>query len=111
MAKNYSEGIKNIELILSGITIKFVENATIMSTAILRQKLHSYLEIAGDKKVKAIYAIMENEIERSAMEYTNDIKMELDSRYADYRNGKTKVVKAAESRKRIQKILKSTGRK
>jgi len=82
-----------------------------MSTAILRQKLHSYLEIAGDKKVKAIYAIMENEIEQSAMEYTNDIKMQLDNRYADYKTGKTKIVTAEESHKRIQKILKSTNKK
>ena len=82
-----------------------------MSTAILRQKLHSYLEIAGDKKVKAIYAIMENEIEQSAMEYTHDIKMQLDSRYADFKSGKTKIIKAEESHKRIQKILKSANKK
>jgi len=82
-----------------------------MSTAILRQKLHSYLEIAGDKKVKAIYAIMKNEIEQSAMEYTNDIKMELDNRYNGYKNGKTKIITAEESRKRIQKKLKEIKRK
>lgn len=82
-----------------------------MSTTTLRQKLHSYLEIADDKKVKAIYAIMENDIEQSAMEYTTEIKNELDNRYADYKNGKAKIVTAEESRKKIQKILKSANKK
>jgi hypothetical protein len=48
-----------------------------MSTATIRQKLHSHLEIADDKKVKAIYAIMENEIEGSALEYSDEIKKNL----------------------------------
>lgn len=82
-----------------------------MSTTTLRQKLHSYLEIADDKKVKAIYAIMENDIEQSAMEYTTEIKNELDNRYADYKDGKAKIVTAEESRKKIQKILKSANKK
>jgi 5-methylcytosine-specific restriction endonuclease McrBC GTP-binding regulatory subunit McrB len=82
-----------------------------MSTIILRQKLHSYLEIADDKKVKDIYAIMENDIEQSAMEYTPEIKKELDNRYADYKNVKAKIVTDEESRKKIQKILKSANKK
>lgn len=82
-----------------------------MSTDILRQKLHSYLEVADDKKVKAIYAIMENDIEESAMEYSGEIKKELDRRYAEYKSGKAKMVTAGESRKRVQKILKAARRK
>ncbi len=82
-----------------------------MSTATLRQKLHSYLEIADDKKVKAIYAIMENDIEESAMEYSDEIKKELDHRYADYKSGKAKMITASESRKRVQKILKAASGK
>jgi len=82
-----------------------------MSTITLRQKLHSYFEIANDKKVKAIYAIMEKDIEQSAMEYTPEIKKELDNRYTEYKNGKAKIVTAEESRKKIQKILKSANKK
>jgi hypothetical protein len=81
-----------------------------MDTAAIRQKLHSYLEVADDKKVKAIYAIMENEIEETAVEYNNVLKKELNKRYADYKTGKAKMITAEESKKRIQKILKS-GRK
>lgn len=82
-----------------------------MSTVEIRQKLHSYLEIANDKKVKAIYAIMENDIEDSALEYTEEVKKELDRRYDEYKNGNAKMISAAESRKRMQKLLKAHKRK
>ena len=81
-----------------------------MNTAAIRQKLHSYLEIADDKKVKAIYAIMENEIQESAVEYSDEFKKELDRRYAEYKSGKARMITEAESKKRIQKIIKE-GRK
>ncbi len=82
-----------------------------MNTTAIRQKLHSYLEIADDKKVKAIYAIMENDIEESAVDYTDEFKAELDKHYADYKTGKAKMITAEESKKRIQKILKSARKK
>ena len=53
-----------------------------MSTSEIRQKLHNYLEVQDDKKVKALYTIVEDEIEKSKVEYTNDFKKELDRRYA-----------------------------
>ncbi len=81
-----------------------------MSTSAIRQKLHNYLEVADDKKVKAIYTMMEEVIEKSAVQYTDDFKKELDQRYADYKSGKSKPVTAAESKRRINKILKA-GRK
>ncbi len=76
-----------------------------MSTAAIRQKLHSYLEVADDKKVKAIYAIMEADIEQSGVEYTEELKAELDSRYATYKSGEAKPVNATESKQRIEAIL------
>ncbi len=76
-----------------------------MSTAAIRQKLHSYLEVADDKKVKAIYAIMESEIEHSAVNYSEELKTELDDRYAAYKSGEAKPLSETESKRRIQKIL------
>lgn len=76
-----------------------------MSTAAIRQKLHNYLEIADDKKIKAIYTMMENEIEENELVYTTELKDELDKRYDDYKSGKAKMITAEESKKRIQKIL------
>ena len=34
-----------------------------MTTATIRKKLHDYINIADDKKVKAIYTIVEDEME------------------------------------------------
>jgi hypothetical protein len=62
-------------------------------------------------KTKAIYAIMEDEIEEMAVEYTPELKKEIGSRYEAYKNGKSKVFTAAESRKRIQNILNNDGPK
>jgi putative addiction module component (TIGR02574 family) len=81
-----------------------------MTTAAIRQQLHNYLEVAEDKKVKAIYTMMEEEIKESAVDYTDEFKAELDRRYADYKRGKAKMLTAEESKKRVQKILKVSRR-
>ena len=72
-----------------------------MTTVAIRQQLHNYLEVAGNKKVKAIYTMMEEEIKESAVEYTDEFKAELDRRYADYKSGRSKMFTTAESKKRI----------
>ena len=82
-----------------------------MNTATIRQKLHNYLEVANDKKVKAIYTMVEEAIENSGIEYTDEFKAELDRRYAAYQNGTEKPVTAVESKKRIANLLKSAGKK
>lgn len=81
-----------------------------MSTSAIRQKLHNYLEMADDKKVKALYTIVEDEIEKSAVEYTDDFKKELDRQYAYYKSG-GKMVSAAEANKQIQAIVKKGSKK
>lgn len=77
-----------------------------MNTASIRQQLQNYLEVADDKKVKAIYTMMENEIKEANIEYNEELKSELDARYAAYKSGKEKLVTAADSKKRINNILK-----
>lgn len=81
-----------------------------MTTLAIRQQLHNYLEVADDKKIKAIYTMMEAEIKERAIEYTDDFKTELDRRQAAYKRGKSKIITAGESKKRIQKILKAGGK-
>ncbi len=80
-----------------------------MSTAIstLREKLHHYIDHAEDKKVKAFYTIIETEIEDVKNDYVSAFKLELDKRYHDYKTGKTKMITALESKRKIQKILKA----
>jgi hypothetical protein len=81
-----------------------------MSTIAIRQKLHNYLEVADDKKVKAIYTMIEADIEKLAVEYTDAFKKELDQRYAYYKSG-GKMVGTVEANKQIKEILKKGGKK
>ena len=62
-----------------------------MTTLAIRQQLHNYLEVAGDKKIKAIYTMMEAEIKERAVEYTDDFKAELDRRQHAYKSAKAKI--------------------
>jgi hypothetical protein len=82
-----------------------------MNTAAIRKQLHSYLEVAEDKKIKAIYTIVQEQVEESVINYPDEFKTELDKRYADYKSGKAKMISALESKKRIQKIMKDSQKK
>ena len=81
-----------------------------MDTDIIRQQLHNYLEVADDKKINALYTIIEKDIQENEFEYPDELKNELDKRYAEYKNDSAEMVTASESKKRIEKILKA-GRK
>lgn len=76
-----------------------------MNTAAIRQELHNYLEVADDKKLKAIYVMVEDEIKDTTVEYTDEFKAELDRRVSYYLNG-GKMVSPSEMNKRLQAIRK-----
>ena len=82
-----------------------------MDTVAIRQKLHNYLEVADDKKIKAIYTMVEEAIDGIKVEYTDAFKAELGRRYAAYKDGSEQAVTATESKKRIKKLLKAAGKK
>ncbi len=81
-----------------------------MTTGAIRKKLAEYMQVADDKKVKAIYALFEDEIEQEEIEYSEEFKKELDRRYDYYKNG-GKMLSAAEADKQIKKILQPGKRK
>ena len=60
-----------------------------MTTTAIRTKLFDYIKVANDKKIKAIYTILENEISETENWWNdkNFIK-ELDQRFADWETGK-----------------------
>jgi hypothetical protein len=72
-----------------------------MNTATIKQQLHGYLEIADDKKLKAIYTMVEDEIKETRAEYSDEFKAELDRRVTYYLNGR-KMVSANEMSRRLQ---------
>ena len=81
-----------------------------MTTVAIRKKLATFMQVADDKKVKAVYALLENDIEQEELAYTDEFKAELDKRYAYYKSG-GKMVSAAEADKQIKKLLQTSKRK
>jgi len=77
-----------------------------MTTVAIRKKLSDYLKVADDKKIKAIYALVEDEIEQTELDYPAELKAELDSRLDNYKKG-TKMIGASAAKKQINKILNS----
>ena len=62
--------------------------------------------MADDKKIKAIYALLEDVIEQPVLEYTDELKAELDKRYTAYKKS-GKMISGSEAKKQISKILAS----
>ena len=61
-----------------------------MTTAAIREKLVSYLQVADAKKLKAIYTMVEDEINTAANDWDDDFIKELDRRSKSFINGTTK---------------------
>lgn len=77
-----------------------------MTTAAIRSKLADYIRVADEKKLKAIYIMVEDEInDAGPVNYTPALKAELDRRVANYLDG-GEMVSAAEMNKRLQSIRK-----
>lgn len=75
---------------------------TVMTATSIRQKLYDYIRVAEDRKVKAIYTMLEEEIEE-AYDYWNDkdFVAQLDKRSADYKSGKVRGVSWEEAKAQI----------
>ena len=61
-----------------------------MTILAIRKKLHHYIETAQDKKVKAIFAMVEDEIEDDDVVWSDKFLSELNKRASDFENGKVK---------------------
>ncbi|HWD88114.1 MAG TPA: hypothetical protein VG367_08310 [Mucilaginibacter sp.] len=59
-----------------------------MTTAAIREKLHNYISVADDKKIKAIYTLLEDQI-APAVDWSDDEEFvaELDERVRRYEAG------------------------
>lgn len=74
-----------------------------MKTVLLKEKLHHYIETAEEKKLKAIYAMVEDEIKEpvSVWEDKNFVA-ELERREKAYKNGTAKMYSIEESVKKAK---------
>ena len=73
-----------------------------MSSVILRKKLHEYISTADVKKLKAIYTMVEDDIETNSSYLSPAQKKELDQRLNDYLNNKGKNYSWKETIKKIK---------
>ena len=81
-----------------------------MTVSSIKQKLYLFIENASDDKIKAMYSIIENDLEKDGdNEYSDEFKMELDRRLFEHSNGISMPITSEESKKRIRQIL--NGRK
>ena len=69
---------------------KFVSNEYDMTTTAIRQKLVDYLEVADDKKIKAIYIMVADEINTKTNDWDDSFVKELERRSKNFANGKDK---------------------
>lgn len=83
-----------------------------MSTATIRQKLHHYIETAQDKKIKAIFTMVGDEIEETYNRW-NDEKFvaELQRRETTYLNGTSKTYTIEQSLSRAKQSIKKNKKK
>ncbi len=77
-----------------------------MTTTLIRQKLTDYLKIADEKKIKAIYTMVEDEIDTIANDWDSDFVKELNRRSESFENGSAKTYTWEETKaaaiKRVQ---------
>jgi hypothetical protein len=63
-----------------------------MSTDVIRERLHEYIRFADDRKIKAIYTMVEDEIAEELnlwedKEFLNELKSRLDDIEANFDEG------------------------
>ena len=78
-----------------------------MTTTAIREKLVSYLRITDEKKVKAIYTMVEDDINTAANDWDEKFVKELKQRSNSFTNGTSKTYTWEETKKAITKRLKS----
>jgi hypothetical protein len=73
--------------------------------ASVKGKLHEYIDHADDKKIQAIYTLVENEIEDRSSLYDEETLRSFRQISKDHASGKIKGYPVEESMKRIRKKL------
>lgn len=80
-----------------------------MTYSLVKEKLHNYIESADQKKIKAIYALLEEDINHDRFVYDDELLNELEKRSEAAFSGKTKTYTLEESFEKIKKHRKKDG--
>ena len=78
-----------------------------MTTTIIRKKLVDYLRVADDKKVKAIYTMVEDEINTAENDWDKNFVKEINRRSKNFKNIKSKTYTWEETKKAAIEKLKA----
>ncbi len=78
-----------------------------MTTTAIRKKLTDYLKVADDKKVKAIYTMVEDEINTAANDWDEGFVKELKQRSKEFKNGTAKTYTWEETKKAAMQRVKA----
>ena len=83
-----------------------------MNNTAIRNKLYDYIRIADDKKLNAIYNLLENDIEQTSKWWKDKLfTEELDSRYKELEDGSDKGVSVQQLEQSVSKLrLKKYGK-
>ncbi|SEP04744.1 hypothetical protein SAMN05192574_1205 [Mucilaginibacter gossypiicola] len=74
-----------------------------MGTAEIRERLHEYIRFADDKKVQAIYTMVESEIvEELNLWEDQDFLNEMKDRVDEYESGRAEIVSFEDFKKNIR---------
>jgi hypothetical protein len=74
-----------------------------MGTAEIRERLHEYIRFADDKKVQAIYTMVESEIvEELNLWKDQDFLNEMKNRVDEYESGRAEIVSFEDFKKNIR---------
>ena len=78
-----------------------------MTTTTIREKLATYLQVADEKKLKAIYTMVEDEINTAANDWDDNFMKELERRHKDSINGTAKTYSWEETKEAAINKVKS----
>lgn len=78
-----------------------------MSTSEIREKLIHYMRVADDRKVKAIYTMVEDEMDTSRHDWDEDFIRELERRSKSISRGTAKTYSWEETKAAARQRLKS----
>lgn len=78
-----------------------------MTTAAIRKRLSDYMQTADEKKVKAIYAMVEDEINTAENDWDEEFIKELNRRSKEVASGKVKTYTWEEVKKNAAERLKA----